>query len=470
MPCLCHIYDSSKAQAGDANMDGNERHDPKIREMTVRVKGREYPRVIVDYGAVNSVRRRKTFKTRSAAEKAITIWREEQKVLARRIGEGAQRFLTGDVQDAASAINILGPTVSLAESATLFKTVRESGIDLGHIRDAAAAVPILGGKATLLDAAKFYMDRHFPEGGDRTADALVEDYIESRRKVDRRPETIKDIRKRLGCGEPRNIEREGGGTLQLKPSGFAHAFAGVPVAHISTADLERWMEQHVGKAKATWRGYRVHLVGLFNFAKARKYIRENPAEPLMTPNTSKSAKSRPYVMPVEDVEAALLYTGKTAPDMIPYMALCIFAGIRPTECTRLDWGRIDFERREIDIRADVSKTGDERFIEMSDNLAAWLLPHRKASGMIYWTRDTLARIRKKSGVRWAPDCMRHSFGSYHMAQHENAGKTALQMGHRTIDTTFEHYRRAVRKEDATRFWAIRPEGTATVIEFRAKAG
>ena len=67
--------------------------------------------------------------------------------------------------------------------------------------------------------------------------------------------------------------------------------------------------------------------------------------------------------------------------------------------------------------------------------------------------------------------MRHSFGSYHMAHYENAGKTALQMGHRTIDTTFEHYRRAVRKEDAARFWEIMPTASgANVIAFRAKAG
>jgi integrase len=378
--------------------------------------------------------------------------------------------LTGDVQDAAAALHILGAGVTLSEAATLFKAVRETGLDLGHVRDAGDAVPVLSGKATLLDAARFYMERHVPEGGERTVDALVEDYIESRRNVDRRPDTIKDIRGRLGCAEPRNIDRPGGGVLHLKPSGFAFDFKGVPVAHVTTAALEKWMGRHAGKAKTTRRNMRVHLVSLFNYAKTRKYIRENPAEPLETPRLSKRAKPRPYVMPVADVETAMRYTAANVPEMVPYMALCMFGGIRPTECTRLDWARISFDRREIDIRADVSKTGDERFVEMADNLAVWLLPHRKAAGPIFWTREALARIREQSGVRWEPDCMRHSFGSYHMAQHENAGKTALQMGHREIDTTFEHYRRAVRKEDAARFWNIRPEGAPVVVELRANAG
>lgn len=445
-----------------------ETHEPKIRETTVRVKGREYPRVIVDFGVMNGTRTRKTFKTRKLAERALDKWKAEQTILSRRIGEGSTRFLTGDVQDAAAALHILGAGATLAEAASLFKTVRESGLTLPHVQDASDGLKILDGRATLADAARFYIDRHFPDGGERTVDALVEDYIASRVKAQRRAATIRDIRGNLGRGQPANVERKGAGTLHLKPTGFAHDFAGVPVAHVTTADLEKWMEQHAGKAKATCRNIRVHLVGLFNFAKARKYVRENPAESLLTPDAK---KTRPYVMPVEDVEKVLRYAAANAPETVPYFALCLFAGIRPQgEIGRLTWADINFERREIDIRADVSKTGDERFIEMSENLVLWLLPHRQTSGAIEAARAAVELVREKSGVRWEPDCMRHSFGSYHMAQHENAGKTALQMGHRTIDTTFEHYRRAVRKEDAARFWSIKPEGAQTIIEFRANAG
>jgi len=449
--------------------DTVEAHWPKIREGTVRVNGREYPRVILDFGTLNGRRTRKTFKTREAADRALEKWRAEQKILARQIGNGAKRFVTGAVQDAAAALHVLGPGASLAEAATLFKTVRDAGLGLGGIRDAAGALPILNGKATLIDAARFYMDRHFPEGGERTVDQLVEDYIRNRQEIDRRPATIRDIRGNLGRANPASVERKRGGSLRLAPTGFALDFTGVPVAHVTTADLERWMERHKAKAKATRRNIRVHLVGLFNFAKDRKFIKENPAELLGTPNTS---KTRPYVMPVEDVDAVMRYAAANAPETVPYFALALFAGIRPQgELSRVTWADISFERNEIDIRADVSKTGDERFIEMSQNLVAWLLPHRKAAGPIDAPRAAVERVRRGAGVRWEPDCMRHSFGSYHMAQHENAGKTALQMGHRQIDTTFEHYRRAVRKEDAAKFWNIRPAtAEETVIQFRANAG
>ena len=59
--------------------------------------------------------------------------------------------------------------------------------------------------------------------------------------------------------------------------------------------------------------------------------------------------------------------------------------------------------------------------------------------------------------------MRHSYGSYHLAMFDNAGKTALQMGHRELGTLFEHYRRAVRKKDAAKFWAILPTNKDNVI-------
>ncbi len=462
------------------------KHAPKIRETSTLVNGRQYPRVVVDFGIVDGKRKRRTFKTMAQAERAVATWQAEQKILANQIGKGARRFLTGDVQDAAAAIHILGPGVTLSEAAalfraaqdslgpgakltdavTMFKAAQDAELGLDHIRDAGEAVKTLGGKASLADAAKFYKDRHFPGGCESTVDALVEEYLDSRRKVDRRPGTLHDIRARLGCGHPRQVERKGGGVLHLKPSGFANDFAGVSVAHVTTADLERWMERHSGKAKSTYNGFRVHLVGLFNFAKARKYCPDNPADALETPRLSKKSKRRPYVLPVEDADAILRYAAAHEPGTVPYFALGLFAGIRPRgELGRLRWEDINFDRREIDIRADVSKTGDERFVDMSKNLVAWLLPHRKASGLIVAQRNAIERVRRGAGIRWEPDCMRHSFGSYHMAHFRDAGETALQMGHRTIDTTFEHYRRAVRKKDAERFWEIRPDEKSMLVRF-----
>jgi integrase len=57
---------------------------------------------------------------------------------------------------------------------------------------------------------------------------------------------------------------------------------------------------------------------------------------------------------------------------------------------------------------------------------------------------------------WPKNCLRHSFASYHLAMHESADKTALQMGHRSTTMLFEHYRELVTRSDAERFWGILP--------------
>jgi integrase len=169
---------------------------------------------------------------------------------------------------------------------------------------------------------------------------------------------------------------------------------------------------------------------------------------------------------VKDVDALMQYAADNEPGMVPYMALCLFAGIRTVgEMQRLDWKDIDFKRREVFISDEVSKTGDERIVDMTDTLIAWLAPHRQSEGAIYYTRTRFERIRKGAGVRWAKDCMRHSFGSYHLAMWENMGKTMEQMGHTNARILKNHYRRAVRREDAERFWAIRPKAEGGVIEF-----
>ena len=93
---------------------------------------------------------------------------------------------------------------------------------------------------------------------------------------------------------------------------------------------------------------------------------------------------------------------------------------------------------------------------MSENLVEWLLPYRSKSGRFYYSRNYLEKARDKAGITWSLDIMRHTFGSYHVAKHNNAALTALQMGHTRTSTLFEHYRQAVHSEDADAFWDIRP--------------
>ncbi len=66
-------------------------------------------------------------------------------------------------------------------------------------------------------------------------------------------------------------------------------------------------------------------------------------------------------------------------DLIPYLAVGLWAGVRPEESIRMGWQDIDFERKHIDLPAKITKDHkDDNPIEPI--LIEWLMLYRPASG------------------------------------------------------------------------------------------
>ena len=147
------------------------------------------------------------------------------------------------------------------------------------------------------------------------------------------------------------------------------------------------------------------------------------------------------------------------------VALGFFAGIRPDEIKALDWRNVNFDRKEIKVTAGTAKTKDSRYVRMSPNLIAWLLPHRKTDGLIFYSKRFFNSTRKKAGVMWANDIMRHTYASNHCVIH-GTDDTADQLGHKGKSMLFKHYRRAVSESEAKLFWEIRPSVKDNVVEFK----
>ena len=86
-----------------------------------------------------------------------------------------------------------------------------------------------------------------------------------------------------------------------------------------------------------------------------------------------------------------------------------------------------------------------------------------------WHRDA-AKTKAKLD-KWPDNGMRHSFGSYHFAKHNNGALTATEMGHRgETRTLFSHYRALVRPKEAERFWKIKPGPKgANIVAFEQAA-
>ncbi len=104
-------------------------------------------------------------------------------------------------------------------------------------------------------------------------------------------------------------------------------------------------------------------------------------------------------------------------DFVPIIAVGCFGGVRPDESARMTWEMIDFKRKHIDLPAEITKDGDRRIVDMSDNLIEWLMACRKRSGTllpVYFRRKRWALCRAMNWKEWPDDILRHSYGSYHL--------------------------------------------------------
>src|SRR5262249_1284952 len=192
-----------------------------------------------------------------------------------------------------------------------------------------------------------------------------------------------------------------------------------------------------------------------HFAVRNGYSAGNPA---LGAAKAKVFGEAPGILTVTET-ARLLEAASS--DVLPYIAIGAFAGLRRAELKRLNWKQIDFESGLIEVTARSSKTAQRRFVVIQPNLREWLLPWRKHKGNVtpprFEFRRSFNEARRNAGVtEWPENALRHSFASYHLAKFNDAALTALQLGHRDSRVTFAHYRELVKPKEAERYWRITP--------------
>lgn len=213
-------------------------------------------------------------------------------------------------------------------------------------------------------------------------------------------------------------------------------------------EIEAWAAALPGAAR-TVRGRLQYVRLLFAWGAARGYCERNPALAVDLPD---AAPEPPGIHTPEEARRMLMAALADCPGVARALAVRYFAGLRSIELLRLAPECIRPERGHIEVTAAMSKTRRRRLVRIAPNLAEWL---RVAE---WWPGDLekrIARIAKSAGVPWPHNVTRHSWVSYHLALHENAGRTALEAGH-SEQMLFAHYRELVTREAAEEFFGIRP--------------
>lgn len=255
------------------------------------------------------------------------------------------------------------------------------------------------------------------------------------------------------------VSRDHWNHVKCRLSRFAAAF-NCPLADVDAAALSAWLARQ--GAPRTIFNTRAALASFCNYAKSIGWLPEN----WRVLDAVKVGARKPPIEKIHiytpDQLAAVLAVAQ--PNILPFLALSAFAGIRHAELLRLDWA--DLANGHVVVNARIAKTARRRLVPILPAAAALLEPFRRQTGPVvpitHVTRPLLRAFRA-AGVQFHRNALRHSFVSYRLAQTRNAEQVALESGN-TPRMILEHYRELVTSADAERWFAV----INPVINARAK--
>jgi len=150
------------------------------------------------------------------------------------------------------------------------------------------------------------------------------------------------------------------------------------------------------------------------------------------------------------------------------LALGVFCGCAPLNFERLSWADVHFEENVVEVPSLASKTASRRFVPIRQTSCNGLSLIETGAGRfaLLICASGLETDRKNAGLtEWRPMVCATHLGATTCKRFQNAGQTAMEMGHAKAEITFRHYNQRVRPIAAERFWRIAP-----IIEFGPDAG
>jgi integrase len=238
-----------------------------------------------------------------------------------------------------------------------------------------------------------------------------------------------------------------------------------PAALVSDLSAAR-LTAHCQRGNAglkTYNNRRGVLSTFLKFAFQRDWIATNPIEKVPyhriahrrgSAKTFTAAQAQELMRFVEDYQDGRL---------VPFFALCLFAGIRPClrtgEILKLKPEHVRLDTAAIHIEPEVSKVKMKRIVTIQPNLAAWLHAYPLESFPIII--PNLQRYRAKLARRFGltHDILRHTFISMFVGKFRSMGEAALQAGN-SESIIRKHYLNLKSPAEAQAFFSILPQRAA----------
>ncbi|HLH57340.1 MAG TPA: hypothetical protein VKY92_27420 [Verrucomicrobiae bacterium] len=321
---------------------------------------------------------------------------------------------------------------------------------------------------SLVEAVRYYVRQNVMNVPAKTVQAVLDEMIKAKRAE--------------GCSE-RYIE-----DLESRCGKFAREFPRM-IATINGLEIKSWLQEltREGSKKdkraprkpvtnRTRNNFRLCIQTLFSYAKAQQYLALDWNEMASVP-LWKMKEEQVEIFTPEEMSILLA----NAPDnLVPFLTIGGFAGLRSAEIERLDWSKVDLENGYITVDASIAKTNSRRLVPIVPNLKAWLVDHKKTNGPVLELANVVNAVKRLTSatrpvdpsnperllaprVPWRHNALRHSFCSYRLADVKSAAQVALEAGN-SPQMIFQHYRELVTERDAKAWFAITPESTKGLRE------
>lgn len=327
----------------------------------------------------------------------------------------------------------LSPTDATIYSRAV-QSIRSTGRPLDVISsEYAEAFRILGSLGSVADAARFYARHHANTTPGKTVPEVVAQFLVSKKRDGFSKRYIEDCRARLNT--------------------FALSFPS-KIEDVFTGEMQAWLDA-LNTGPRSRNNVRNLIITLFNFSRDRGFLAKNQRTEAESLTKAKVVESEIGIFKPE-LLAKLLK--RADPNLVPFIAIGGFAGLRRAELLRLNWKDVDLKEKFIRVTPEQSKTGQRRLVPIQPNLSMWLRPNARSKGLVcrnaripYRTTAVAAEL----GIPWPNNALRHSYASYRLAQCQDAAKVALEMGNSPA-IIFRHYQQLVTPTEAKAWWNLRP--------------
>ena len=238
---------------------------------------------------------------------------------------------------------------------------------------------------------------------------------------------------------------------------FKKRFAKESVAQLTVQQLQQFLERAAASLK-TFNNRRAIVHTFFRFAFLQDWVVTNPLAKIPHYRIAHRRGSAVTMSAQQCIELMAHVETVAEGRLVPYFALCLFAGIRPSlrdgEISKLRPEHIRIDTGSILIEPEVSKVRMKRLVAIQPNLEAWL----NAYPFIPIDPHSIEHYRKAITEKFGltQDVLRHTFISMFVAKFRSMGEAALQAGN-SESIIRKHYLDLKNKDEAEKFFSILPK-------------